>query len=135
MSGQRRGEQTYLALDLPEHAVLDLLVRERVGEELVACNDTHTGKHTHRLANTRGQKITARFSGIRRRHEQIRARIYPSEPRKNTIFRPQIRPWRLPSSYSSPNPSPAPEGGKKKKGKNKSGHKNKAAHAPVSRSW
>jgi len=38
--GQRRGARTYLALDLPEHAVLDLLVRERVREQLVACNDT-----------------------------------------------------------------------------------------------
>jgi len=120
VSGQRRGDRTYLALDLPEHAVLDLLVRERVGEELVACNDTHTGKHTHRLANTRGQKITARFSGIRRRHEQIRARIYPSEPRKTQSFArrsvhgdslaPTLPPIRAP-----------PRGGKEKKRKKQIG--------------
>jgi hypothetical protein len=41
----RAEERTYLALDLPEHAVLDLLVRERVRQELIAGEQILVDQH------------------------------------------------------------------------------------------
>jgi hypothetical protein len=38
--------ESYLALDLPEDAVKDLLILEGVGEELVACKTLDTATQT-----------------------------------------------------------------------------------------
>jgi hypothetical protein len=50
-------EQTYLALDIPEHALIDLLVYVESREEIVTCNDT-MDMPPHWLAINACRKIT-----------------------------------------------------------------------------